>query len=72
MRGGALETVNDGETGLFFAEQNEAALADAVRRSGGINFDPARARANALRFDRALFKEKLKKYMENAVSDNDK
>ena len=71
-RGGALETVNDGETGLFFAEQNEAALADAVRRSGGINFDPARARANALRFDRALFKEKLKKYMENAVSDNDK
>ncbi|MEJ2744813.1 MAG: glycosyltransferase [bacterium] len=67
-KGGALETVNDGETGLFFTEQNEAALADAVKRSTGMNLDPERARANALRFDRAVFKERLKAYIEDAVS----
>jgi glycosyltransferase involved in cell wall biosynthesis len=68
-RGGALETVNDGETGLFFTEQNEAALADAVRRSEELTFEPGKARANALSFDRAVFKESLKAYIENAVSE---
>jgi glycosyltransferase involved in cell wall biosynthesis len=66
-KGGALETVNEGETGIFFTEQNETALADAVRRLGRITFDPARARANALRFDRARFKERLRGYIEKAV-----
>jgi glycosyltransferase involved in cell wall biosynthesis len=68
-KGGARETVRDGETGLFFNEQNPGALAEAVRRSAGTAFDPPAARANALRFDRARFKEKLKEYIERAVSD---
>lgn len=68
-KGGARETVRDGETGLFFTEQNPGALADAVRRSAGTAFDPAAARANALRFNRAKFKEKLKDYIEKAAEE---
>ena len=33
-RGGALETVTDGETGVLFAEPTADSLADALRRLG--------------------------------------
>jgi glycosyltransferase involved in cell wall biosynthesis len=51
-RGGALETVTDGETGLLFAEANAESLADALKRMDTMSFDPARIRANAERFSR--------------------
>ena len=49
-RGGALETVVDGRTGLFFDEQTEVALADAVERAASVRWDPAEIRANAESF----------------------
>lgn len=56
-RGGALETVLDGETGLFFTEQTPEALAAALdafeQREGA--FDPGRIAAHAVRFDEARF-----------------
>ncbi|MCL2122523.1 MAG: glycosyltransferase, partial [Desulfovibrionaceae bacterium] len=41
--GGVLESVQDGESGLFFQEQNTAALLDAIARFEALekNFDPA-------------------------------
>jgi glycosyltransferase involved in cell wall biosynthesis len=68
-KGGALETVRDGETGLCFGEQRPEALADAVRRAATIRFSPDAMRTNALRFDRPLFKERLKGYLEKAVAE---
>ena len=58
--GGALETVIDGQTGVFFAEPTEAALQDAVARFEKASFDPVRARENALRFSRERFKNEMK------------
>jgi glycosyltransferase involved in cell wall biosynthesis len=54
-RGGALETVIDGETGLFFAEPDAEALAAAMARAGEIAWDPARLRARAAEFSRPRF-----------------
>lgn len=56
-RGGARETVVDGETGTFFGEQTVAALVDAVHRfeAGYGGFDPLAARRNAERFGRQRF-----------------
>jgi glycosyltransferase involved in cell wall biosynthesis len=54
-RGGALETVVEGETGLFFAAPEAAALADAITRARAIAWDPVRIRAHAERFSRAHF-----------------
>jgi glycosyltransferase involved in cell wall biosynthesis len=54
-KGGSLETVVDGVTGLFFAEQSVAALTDAVHRFESLAFDPMMCRDNALRFSNDAF-----------------
>jgi glycosyltransferase involved in cell wall biosynthesis len=58
--GGALETVIPGETGLFFEEQTADGLLEAVRRSGTVNWSAERIRANALKFSREVFIEKMR------------
>ncbi len=59
LAGGALDTVIDGETGLFFAQQTADCLADAIRRLDGVDFDPARVHHHAQRFSAARFKEEM-------------
>ncbi len=54
-RGGALESVNEGITGLFFAEQTAQALVDAVAAFEKLPLDPAAARRNSLRFSLSHF-----------------
>ncbi|MDP6522635.1 MAG: glycosyltransferase [Kiritimatiellia bacterium] len=49
-KGGALETVVDGETGVFFNEQTESSLTDAIERCGKIQWNSAAIRSNAERF----------------------
>ena len=46
-RGGALETIRDGETGMFFAEQSEEAMEDAVARAAAIRWDAGAIRRHA-------------------------
>lgn len=60
-KGGALETVVDGVTGLYFHEQTEAGLIGAVNRveHGEVTFDPAAIRAHAARFDIEHFNARL-------------
>jgi glycosyltransferase involved in cell wall biosynthesis len=69
-KGGVTETVHplgktQAPTGVFFDEQSVAALAGAVRRfeEHANAFDPAAARANAARFDRPIFKEKIRAFL---------
>ena len=59
-RGGAVETVKGGETGVLFAEPTVDSLSDALRRVGEIAFDPNRARAHAERFSRDRFLEEMR------------
>lgn len=58
-RGGALETVRDGVSGVFFREQEEEALADAVERAARMRWDTAEVRANALAFGPERFLDGL-------------
>lgn len=57
-RGGATETIIDGETGLYFHEQTPEAIIDVVERfeARDVPFDPQVARLNALRFSTKNFK----------------
>lgn len=57
--GGALETVIDGQTGLFFREQTAEALEEAVRRLDVSFFSPEDCRRNALRFGAERFRRQL-------------
>ena len=57
--GGALDTVIENETGLFFDRQDAAALADAVERAERTVFSAAACRENAGRFHARHFVEKI-------------
>ena len=57
--GGALDTVIEGKTGLFFREQTAEALAQVVARFDPAAFDPADCRAHAERFSRPVFRERM-------------
>ncbi len=63
-KGGALETVVDGVTGLFFSEQSTESIMDALRRFGSHRFDPAALRMHAMKFDREGFVNRLKEYIQ--------
>jgi glycosyltransferase involved in cell wall biosynthesis len=63
--GGALDTVVDGETGLFFHEQTPEALADAICRLEVLDLDPAAIRRNAERFSVPRFKRELRTFIED-------
>src|SRR5829696_641683 len=60
-RGGALDSVVDGETGLFFDDQTVESLVGAVRRfeAQRLSFDGARIAAHAQRFDKQCFLERF-------------
>lgn len=58
-KGGALETVVDGTTGVFFEEQSAESLIEAALRLDRLNLDPALCRQNAQRFDVSEFVRRL-------------
>ncbi|MDD3275607.1 MAG: glycosyltransferase [Kiritimatiellales bacterium] len=49
-QGGALETVVDGKTGLFFAEQTADSRCEAVQKFQTLELSESACRANATRF----------------------
>ncbi len=62
--GGATETVVDGATGMFFMEHTAESLNEAVDRFERLKWDPHAIRANAMRFSRPVFREKLREFVE--------
>ncbi len=68
--GGALETILEGKTGLFFREQTTEALARALLRSDDMFFIPEALRAHALHFDTAVFQQRLRQFIEIALCEN--
>ena len=58
--GGALETVQDGETGFFFHEPTADALEETMHQTRAISIDPAHCRAHAKRFGRDRFEKSIR------------
>ena len=58
-RGGALETVRDGETGVLVAELSADAFADAIATAVDRRFDSAAVRRHAEQFSRARFGDQM-------------
>ncbi len=63
-KGGALDTVVDGETGILFTEQTVEALQYAVERFESLNFDADAIQAHAGKFGPEIFKAKIKAVLE--------
>ena len=70
-RGGATETIIEGETGEFFDEPMIEVLADAVRRfqENEKNYEPAKIRAQAEKFSKETFIENIKKTIGEMIDD---
>jgi glycosyltransferase involved in cell wall biosynthesis len=67
-RGGALETVIDGRTGVFFEEPTENSLMKAVERLEKTSFSPYVMRANAERFNRERFVREIRWVIDRELS----
>jgi len=67
-RGGALESIVDGDTGVFFEEPAAHSLAGALERLGRMRLDARRIRDNALRFSRARFVGAFHALIEESVA----
>jgi glycosyltransferase involved in cell wall biosynthesis len=62
-KGGALETIQDGITGVFFKQQSEHSLIDAILRFEQTQFAPQACRDNAERFSESVFHERFKQLL---------
>jgi len=65
-RGGALETVIEGKTGLFFYRQKKEEIVKAVKKYLSMQdaFDPQQIRKNAERFPRSRFEREFKSFVD--------
>jgi len=66
-KGGVLETVIDGKTGIVFEEQKIESLIEAIIKfeKNEESFDPKEIRKNANRFSKERFKREFSSYLKN-------
>ena len=67
-RGGALDTVIDGETGVLFADTTVDSLAAALTRAASIEWDAARIRRHAEGFSRSRFVNEIQQVVNDTLS----
>lgn len=67
-RGGVLDTVVDGVTGVLFEDQSEDGLLEAVARFEQIDFDSAAIRARAQAFGKARFMREMSAVIEAEIA----
>ena len=70
-RGGVLDTVIDGKTGIFFKEQTVESLKEAILKFETMKFDKKEIRKHSLEFDEPIFQKKIKEFIDKARKEND-
>jgi hypothetical protein len=65
-RGGALESVRDGVTGILFPEQTVEAMMDAMRRVQAARWNRLTIVAHARQFDAAHFRARITDFLADA------
>lgn len=71
-KGGALETIIDGKTGIFFQKQTVQDLIRAIKKSTKIKWRPAQIRRHAQKWDRKIFQKNWKKLIKKCIIKKDK
>jgi len=67
--GGALETIVEGETGVFFSDQTPEGLVEALEKLERTDFDTDRIRRHAAAFDAAPFSDRMTAFIERKWSE---
>lgn len=70
-RGGALETVKDGETGLFFHQQSPQSLANCITKfeKNGVSLSREEIREYSLTFSEDVFKERISMFVNERLAE---
>jgi glycosyltransferase involved in cell wall biosynthesis len=68
-KGGVLDSVIDGKTGIFFKEQTVDSLKDAILKFETMKFDKKQIRNHALEFDESVFQKKIKEFVEEKIKE---
>ena len=68
-KGGALETVVSGKTGVFFYEQNKESVVKAIKKFEQMKFDTVDILENSKKFSKEIFKEKILKIVEEKLNE---
>ncbi len=69
-KGGVLDTVIDGKTGVYFKEQTVDSLKDAIQKFEKMKFDKQEIRKHSLEFDESVFQRRIKEFIEEKVREN--
>jgi glycosyltransferase involved in cell wall biosynthesis len=69
-RGGAIESIVHGETGLLVDEPTPEAFADAIRSARSRDFDPGAIRRHAERFGRKRFGDEIEQVVDETVHEH--
>jgi glycosyltransferase involved in cell wall biosynthesis len=67
-RGGSLETIDEGETGVFFRERTEESVLAAIRTCDELDVSPERTAERARRFSRTAFEQRLQHVLADALA----
>jgi len=68
-KGGALDIIQDGESGILFKHQTVASLVAAIKKAEQTTFLPGTLRRKAKRFDKGLFITKIHKIVSDQLTD---
>jgi glycosyltransferase involved in cell wall biosynthesis len=68
-RGGATETVAEGVSGVFFAEQTVEAISSAVKSLADIEIDPEKIAAHARQFGKDRFFQKTRTHVDGLLAE---
>lgn len=69
-RGGALETVEAGRTGVFFEEQTPEAVMAALQTVSGMRVVPEALQAEASRFDTSVFAARMSAFVSQTLEEH--
>jgi glycosyltransferase involved in cell wall biosynthesis len=69
-KGGALDIIQDGESGVLFDQQTVSSVVDALKRAETLTFLPGTLRRKARRFDKSLFITKIRKIVGDSAHTN--
>lgn len=69
-KGGVLDSVIDGKTGVFFEKQEVEDVKQAILEAENINFDKEEIRKHALKFDEEEFRKKIENFVKEKIEKN--
>ncbi len=69
-KGGALDTIKDGETGLFFESQTVESMTAAIKKFEGMTWEPEQIREHAKQFEAEKFRTRIREIVERTYGEN--